>query len=84
MDAKLEFQGKQYEGYYKRIADAFADLLNATTKDAPKHACVHVELSREHGRNIKCDIDVSIKYPLIGNSDNFREIREPIEVSELK
>ena len=53
-------------------------------KDPPKHAYIHIEILRQHGKELKNDIDISIKYPMIGPSKNFDENRPPFDVKEFE
>lgn len=83
MKEQIVFLGKEFEEYYQRVSKAWIDFIKAA-QDAPKHARVHVEFLREHGRSSNRKFDISIKYPLVGDSDNFREVTDPLKVSETE
>ena len=68
MKEQIVLPGKEYEEYYKRVVKAWQNLIK-TTQKAPKHVRVHIELLREHDTELKRDLDISIKYPLVGDSE---------------
>jgi len=66
---------KAYREYYKRVWEAFTEL-NEAIKNSPKHTYVRIDFLMEHGRVKKTDVEIAIKYPLIGNSKDFIETKK--------
>jgi len=63
---------KAFEEYHDRVLEAWKALTRAM-QDPPPHTYIRFDLLRMHGRELKHEFDLSIKYPLIGPSGNFRE-----------